>query len=495
LGEVLLQMSHINKAFQGVPALDDMNLTIHKGTVHALLGENGAGKSTLMKILTGVYSRDSGEIYYKGKPLDTSSVHKVLVNGISMIYQELNPIDNMSVAENIFCGHEPGNIVLNKKELFRKTSEILERLQIENISPEVKVKYLSVGQKQLLEIAKAIANRSELIIMDEPTSAITESECQKLFHTIRNLKKEGISFIYISHKLSEIFEICDELTIMRDGKYIDSGKVCDYDNDSLITKMVGRELTQIYPKEEIPLGEEVLQIKNLTVKGVFENVSFTVRRGEILGVAGLMGAGRTQVMETIFGCRKKTSGQIFLNGKEVQIRNPKEAIQKGLAFLTEDRKDSGCFLNMDVYNNVLQLIWKTCGKAFALNHRKGRDTVKKQISQYNIKTRGIRQPIRTLSGGNQQKVLLSRWLLASPDILILDEPTRGIDVGSKYEIYCEMMKNVREGKSIIMVSSELPEILGMSDRIIVMHEGKLTGILERNDADQEKILRYAAGIV
>ncbi len=496
--DVLLQMVDITKIFPGVKALDKMSLTVRKSTVHALMGENGAGKSTLMKILSGLYSRDAGEIYLDGKPLDTSSVHSVLNQGVSMIYQELNPISRMTVAENIFCGREQckaGGLWVERRKMNREAQELLDYLDIKAVHPQQIVRNLSIAQKQLLEVAKAFANNSKLIVLDEPTSSLTEEECQVLFRIINRLKKEGLSFIYITHKMDEIFVVADEVTVMRDGQYVGTRKSEETSKDEIIEMMVGREITQIYPKEQVPIGDVKMSVSDLCIEGLLDHVSFDLRQGEILGFAGLIGAGRSETMEAIFGVRKKDAGTISINGQPVNIKSPKNAIANGLAFLTEDRRGTGCFLKSSVFSNVMLLVWDKFRKWFGLLPRKAKAACQEQIDLYSIKCAGQNQVVRDLSGGNQQKLLIARWMMTKPDILILDEPTRGIDVATKHDIYVEMEALVKEGKSIIMVSSELPEILGMSDRIVVMCEGRVTGILDREDADQETILRYAAGIV
>ncbi len=495
--DILLHINGVSKAFSGVKALDDMQLDVKRGSVHALMGENGAGKSTLMKILTGLYTRDSGEITFDGKPLDTSNIHRVIQQGISMIYQEVNPIRNMTVAENIFCGKEICKINLllkDKKEMQRRAQKLLDDMGYPSIKSDRKVGTLSVAQMQVMEIAKAISNNSKLIIMDEPTSAITEKEVQQLFDTIRSLKAQGITFIYISHKLEEIFQIADEVTVMRDGRYVGTKSTSETDTDEIVAMMVGRQLSEYYPKEQVPIGAPLLEVDHLSVNGLLHDVSFTARRGEILGFAGLMGAGRTEIMETIMGIRKADGGTIKVDGKPVQIKNTGSAIKNGLAFLTEDRRKDGCFLEANVYNNIMTLVWKKHASILGIRHRECRKLAQEQIELFSTKTRGLKQKMRELGGGNQQKVLLSRWLLSDPDILILDEPTRGIDVGAKYDIYKEMVRLAKEGKCIIMISSEMPEILGMSDRICVVHEGRIQKVLNREDADQETILRYAAGL-
>ena len=495
--DVLLQMTDVTKEFPGVKALDKMHLTVRRGTVHALMGENGAGKSTLMKILSGLYKRDGGEIYFDGQPFNPSSIQEVLHLGISMIYQELNPVDAMTVAENIFCGKEPNKakgFFLDQRTMNRRAQELLDALDIKAIRPKDKVEFLTVAQKQLLEMAKAFANNSKLIILDEPTSALTEEECQHLFRIVNQMKAQGTSFIYITHKMDEIFVITDEVTVMRDGQYVGTKSSEEVTKNDLVKMMVGRDLSNAYPKREIEKGEDRLEVSNLTCPGVINDVSFTVRRGEILGVAGLMGAGRSETMETLFGLRTKSAGTVKVDGKEVSIKKPQDAIDNHIAFLTEDRRGTGCFLDLSMYDNTLQLVWKKIRSAAGLSTRKGKKMVQSQIDRFAIKCAGQGQRVGDLSGGNQQKVLLARLLLTQPDIFIMDEPTKGIDVGSKYEIYLDMLKLAEEGKSIIMISSEMPEVLGMSDRIMVMHEGSVAAILDREEANQEIILNYASGL-
>ena len=495
--DVLLQMTDVTKEFPGVKALDRMRLTVHRGTVHALMGENGAGKSTLMKILSGLYKRDAGEIYFDGEPFNPASIHEVLRLGISMIYQELNPVNAMTVAENIFCGKEPNKargLFLDQRTMNQQAQELLDMLDIKAISPKDKVEFLTVAQKQLLEIAKAFANNSKLIILDEPTSSLTEEECQHMFRIVNQMKAKGISFIYITHKMDEIFVITDEVTVMRDGQYVDTKHSSEVTKNDLVRMMVGRDLTEQYPKRYIEKGEVRLEVSNLTCPGVVNKVSFDVRRGEILGVAGLMGAGRSETMETLFGLRAKSEGTVKVDGQEVTIKKPQDAINNHIAFLTEDRRGTGCFLDLPMYDNTLQLVWKDIRTPLGLSSLKGKKKVQGQIDRFAIKCAGQAQRIGDLSGGNQQKVLLARLMLTEPEIFILDEPTKGIDVGSKYEIYLDMLKLAEEGRSIIMISSEMSEILGMSDRIMVMHEGSVAAILDRSEANQEIILNYASGL-
>lgn len=493
--EYILEMEGISKEFPGVKALKDVTLRVKKGKVHALVGENGAGKSTLMKILNGIYMPDSGVIKFGGKEIKLRSPIDALRNGISMIHQELTPVPNMTVAENIFLGREPllGNLpIVNDREMINMTRKLLENLEI-NIDPSTPMGNLSVAQMQMVEIAKAISYNSELIIMDEPTSAISEKEVLHLFKIIRNLKSKGISIIFISHRFDEIYEIADEVTVLRDGEHIFTGALENVSREKLIEMMVGRELKQMFPKEDAEIGEVVLEVKNLTKQGVFYDVNFKVRRGEILGIAGLMGAGRTEVVESIFGIRHYDHGEIYINGKKVDIKSPIDAINNKMALITEDRK-TGLFLPLTVEENIIMASLSNYTRGFFVDGKKVSEDCKKQVDKLRIKTPSLSQKIKFLSGGNQQKALIARWLLTYPEILILDEPTRGIDVGAKAEIHKLITKMAQEGKAIIMISSELPEILGMSDRIIVMHEGRVKGELKREEASQEKIMKYAMGL-
>jgi inositol transport system ATP-binding protein len=491
---VILQMENISKSFPGVKALSDVNLTVHKGTIHALMGENGAGKSTLMKILDGIYAPDSGQITFQGQPVTIDTTHTALKLGISMIHQELSPIPYMMVSENIFLGREPlGRYgLIDKRKLNADTKALLDRLGID-IKPTSLMKTLSVANTQMVEIAKAISYDASLIIMDEPTSAITEREVDHLFRMIRSLKAKGVTIIYITHKMDEVFLIADDITVLRDGKHVATEPASQTNKGHLITMMVGRELTEMFPKEVAPIGEIVLSVRNLTRVGIVADVSFDLRRGEILGIAGLMGAGRTTVIESIFGIHKIDAGEITIKGRKTQINSPADAIKNGLALLTEDRKLTGIMGVLPVRDNMVIASLSNYEKRGLLDGRRIEATYKEEKSRLDIKSPSMYQLIKLLSGGNQQKVLVSRWLLTSPDILILDEPTRGIDVGAKAEIHRLMSKLAQEGKAIIMISSELPEILGMSDRILVMHEGRVGGIFERKEATQESIMQAATG--
>lgn len=489
----VLEAEGISKQFPGVKALDNVSLKIKPGSVHALMGENGAGKSTLMKCLIGIYRPDAGTIKVKGQPVTFNDTLAALHSGISMIHQELNLVPHMTVAENIWLGREPAKLgFVNHEELNRKTRELLAHLNIK-LKPETQLGTLSIANQQMVEIAKAVSYNADVLIMDEPTSALTEGEVVHLFAIIRELKQQGKGIIYISHKMDEIFAITDEVSIFRDGTSIASDKTENLTKQSLITMMVGRELTQMFPKFNNNIGEEVLRVSGLRRSGWFQDISFAVKRGEILGVAGLVGAGRSEVMESLFGMHPAEGGEIYIEGLPVKIDSPSKAIEQGLAFLTEDRKKSGLFLVLSVVENmsIVNLSAYTSKNGFVSQGQMAKDCME-QINRLNIKTPTMDQIINNLSGGNQQKVLIARWLLAQPKILILDEPTRGIDVGAKAEIYRLISELAHRGVAIILVSSELPEILGMSDRVMVMHGGRITGILDKAQADQEKIMALAS---
>ncbi|UAN25398.1 sugar ABC transporter ATP-binding protein [Serratia ureilytica] len=489
----VLEAEGISKQFPGVKALDKVSIKIKPGSVHALMGENGAGKSTLMKCLIGIYHPDEGSIKIKGRPVTFSDTLQALHSGISMIHQELNLVPYMTVAENIWLGREPARLgFVNHEQLNEQTRELLARLNIK-LRPETLVGELSIASQQMVEIAKAVSYNADVLIMDEPTSALTEGEVVHLFAIIRELREQGKGIIYISHKMDEIFAITDEVSIFRDGTFIACNKTENLTKQSLITMMVGRELTQMFPKFNNNIGEEVLRVAGLRRSGWFHDVSFSVKRGEILGVAGLVGAGRSEVMESLFGMHPADGGEIFIEGQAVKVDSPAKAIESGLAFLTEDRKKSGLFLVLSVVENMsIVNLSEYIGKNGFVSHVQMAKDCMAQIKKLNIKTPTMDQIINNLSGGNQQKVLIARWLLAQPKILILDEPTRGIDVGAKAEIYRLISELANRGVAIILVSSELPEILGMSDRVMVMHGGRITGILDKDDADQEKILALAS---
>ena len=494
--QFLLEMKGIRKTFPGVVALDDVDLEVRPGTVHALMGENGAGKSTLMKVLIGMYAEDKGTITFQGQQVKIPDTKTGLGLGISMIHQELSPVPEMTVAENIYLGREPKNRfgLVNRRQMVTDTRALLDEWGIK-IDPRAQLKNLSVAQAQMVEIAKAVSYDARLIIMDEPTSAITEREVAHLHDMIRQLTQRGVAIIYITHKMDEVFKISDYVTVFRDGKLIKTLPASELDRDKLITLMVGRELTQMFPKEDAEIGEVVLSVKNLTRGDLVKDVSFEVRKGEILGLAGLMGAGRTEVLETIFGIYPAESGEVIVHGQQRSIRKPKDAIDADIALLTEDRKGTGIMGVLNIRDNMMSAaLPKYSPKGFI---QRGRITkaCTEQRRALAIKTPSLEQLIQNLSGGNQQKVLISRWMLTLPDILMIDEPTRGIDVGAKSEIHRLMSKLAQQGKAVIMVSSEMPEVLGMSDRVVVMCEGRVTGELSRAEATQEKIMQLATARV
>ncbi|MBY5695643.1 sugar ABC transporter ATP-binding protein [Rhizobium leguminosarum] len=492
--EYLLSAEGVRKGFPGVVALDDVQFRLKRASVHALMGENGAGKSTLMKILAGIYTPDKGDIRLKGIEIRLKSPLDALENGIAMIHQELNLMPFMTVAENIWIRREPKNRLgfIDHGVMHRMTEELFARLNI-SIDPDIEVRHLSVANRQMVEIAKAVSYNSDVLIMDEPTSALTEREVEHLFSIIRDLKAQGIGIVYITHKMNELFEIADEFSVFRDGRYIGTHASTDVTRDDIIRMMVGREITQMFPKEEVPIGEVVLSVKDLCLKGVFNNISFEVRAGEILGVAGLVGSGRSNVAETLFGVTPASSGSVELYGKPVTISSPTEAIRNRMAFLTEDRKDTGCLLILDILENMqIAVLQDRYVKGGFVQQGAVEATCEDMAKKLRVKTPNLYERVENLSGGNQQKVLIGRWLLTNPRILILDEPTRGIDVGAKAEIHRLVTEMARDGVAVVMISSEMPEVLGMSDRIMVMHEGRVTGFLNRDEATQIKVMELAA---
>jgi len=490
--DYILRMEGISKSFPGVRALDDVHFDVRAGTVHALMGENGAGKSTLMKILIGIYQPDTGTITLGGERVQISDTATALRLGISMIHQELSPVPEMAVAENIYLGREPRNRLglIDKKRMTADTRALLGKLDL-HINPRWPMKRLSVAQTQMVEIAKAISYDSRLIIMDEPTSAIPDREVDHLHRMITSLRESGVAIIYITHKLDEVFKISDDVTVLRDGKHVTTVPAADLDRQGLVRMMVGRELTQMFPKEEAPIGEVAMSVRGLTRRGVIEDITFDLRRGEILGLAGLMGAGRTEVLEAIFGITPVDAGTIEIDGKSRRIRSPGDAIHLGLALLTEDRKRTGIMGVLSVRDNMSVASLPRFSPGGLLQLRRIDKACEAQRKALAIKTPSLHQLIKMLSGGNQQKVLVSRWLLTAPEILMIDEPTRGIDVGAKAEIHRLISQLAGQGKAILMVSSEMPEILGMSDRVLVMCEGRLTGEFSRADATQERIMHAA----
>lgn len=493
----LLQMKNISKSFPGVKALENVELEAYSGEVLALLGENGAGKSTLMKILSGVYIKDNGSIIIQGSEVEIKNIKDAEKLGISIIHQELSLLPNLSIWENIFLGNEIFNGLTRRinKKLLREKAEILLKNIGFNIDVDTLVKNLNVGERQLIEITKALSKNSKVIIMDEPTTALTDVETDNLFKVINKLKSENMSVVYISHRMDEIFQICDRITVLRDGKYIGDVKTKDITKDDLISMMVGRKLEEQFPYRKSPEGRILLKVENLSYDEKVCDVSFEARSGEILGISGLMGSGRTEMAKTIFGEYKKSSGTIIVDGEEVKIHSPKDAIEKGVCYLSEDRKKEGLILGMSVgHNMTLANLKKYENGIKRINKVQESKSIQEFIKKLSIKTPSSEQLIKYLSGGNQQKVILAKWLMLAPKVLIIDEPTRGIDVGAKKEIY-EVLNELKSmGKSIIMISSDMAEILGICDRILIMHEGEIAGELSRAEASQEAIMKYAVGI-
>ena len=492
--EYLLEVENVSKAFPGVKALDNVSFRLKRGHVHALMGENGAGKSTLMKIIAGIYTPDSGSFRLKGQEIQLTSPLNALHYGIAMIHQELNLMNFMTVAENIWIRREPlnGFGLVQHQVMRRRTQELFDRLNI-NIDPEAEVRDLSVANRQMVEIAKAVSYDSDVLIMDEPTSALTEKEVAHLFEIIRTLKAQGTGIIYITHKMNELFEIADEVSVFRDGKFVGERAAAEVTRDDIIKMMVGREITQMFPKMEAKIGEVALSVRNLTLEGRFRDISFDLHKGEILGFAGLVGSGRSNVAETLFGVTPATSGTIAIGGREIVIRNPGVAMDAGMAFLTEDRKESGLFLLLSVMDNMqVALLHSSHVHAGFVAEGSVEALCNAQSASLRVRTPSLDEPVINLSGGNQQKVLVARWLMTHPSILILDEPTRGIDVGAKAEIHRLVSELAVQGVAVLMISSEMPEVLGMSDRVLVMHEGRMTGIVDRKDATQVKIMDLAS---
>ena len=478
--EPLVEVHDVRKTFPGVVALDGVSMQVRPGTVHALMGENGAGKSTLMKIIAGLERPDAGCITLRGRT--------------AMIHQELNLMPSMTVAENIWIGREPLNRIglIDHRALERRTIELLAGLQVD-IHPDERISDLTIAGRQMIEIARAVSHESEILIMDEPTSTLSEREVDHLFRIIADLRTRGRAIIYITHKINEVFRIADEVSVLRDGRMVGSDGVERVDRERLITMMVGRKLTQLFPKHNRPTDRVALSVKELALNGIFSDVSFDVRAGEIFGIAGLVGSGRTEVAETIFGLRRATSGEIRIDGVPVAVDSPATAIDRGMAFLTEDRRANGLFLSLSVQDNmeVTALNGRFINRGF-VRQRKIRAACGAMADTLRVKTPGLSELVRNLSGGNQQKVLIGRWLLTSPRILILDEPTRGIDVGAKADIHRLISNLAADGAAIVMISSEMPEILGMSDRVMVMREGRSAGILDRLEANQVDLMRLAA---
>lgn len=498
LSEYRLEMHNVVKTFPGVKALDGAQLNLRPGTVHALMGENGAGKSTLMKCMFGIYRMDEGEVIYEGEKVQINGPLDALNRGIAMVHQELQPIPERSIGENIYVGRYPlkkmGPLtVIDHDKMYEDAARVLEEVHL-NFDPKAKLGSLSVSQMQLVEIAKAVSADCKVLILDEPTSSLTAAEVEALFTIINELRSKGVSIVYISHKMDEILRISDEVTIMRDGQYIGTWSSKGLTTDFIITKMVGRELSELYPARENVPGEVVFQVEDFTSINPksFRHVSFQLKKGEILGVAGLVGAQRTELMEGLFGLRNHTSGKVTYKGQEIKITQPKDAINNGIAMLTEDRRATGILGVLSIADNVsIASLNQYLIGGFMLDDGKIEKLVQENVAKLSIKTPSSKTQIQSLSGGNQQKVLISRWLANSPDVFIMDEPTRGIDVGAKYEIYCIIAEMAKQGKSIIMISSEMSELIGMSDRIMVMCDGRVTGFIDGEEANQENIMALA----
>ncbi len=492
MNDTILQMKGITKEFPGVRALNAVDFRIARGKTMALLGENGAGKSTLMKILTGVYSKTEGSVIYEGREVSFNSTKDSQENGIAIIHQELNLIPQLTIGENIFLGREPVNAVrkIDAKAQYKEAESLLKRLGVTE-DPHTITGELSIGKQQMVEIAKALSLDAKIIIMDEPTDALTDTETENLFRVMSELKAEGRSLVYISHRLKEIFEVCDYATVLRDGEFVAEHAVSELTEDKIIELMVGRKLTEQFPRVQSKIGECALEVKHLSNEYV-KDVSFTIRKGEIVGIAGLMGAGRTELVKTIYGAIPKQIGEVLIEGKPVEIKSPQQGIKAGISYVSEDRKGNGLVLGLSVKENMTLSALKSFSNTIGtISNQKEEVVSKDYVKKMSIRTPGVHQLVKNLSGGNQQKVSITKGLMTKPKIFILDEPTRGVDVGAKKEIYDIINNFKKEGMSIIMISSEIPEILGMSDRIFVMHEGKITGELDRDHATQENIMKYA----
>lgn len=487
----ILELKGISKSFPGVKALDNVNFKLRPGSVHALCGENGAGKSTLIKIINGIYKRDEGEIWYKGNKIEPQNPKSMIEMGVATIHQELSPIPDMTIGENIFLGREPlkAGKIMDWNRLWEDTRVLLDEFGFK-YDPKAIMHSLTVSDIALIEIVKALSQGASVVIMDEPTSSITDSEVHVLFENIKRLRKKGVGIIYISHKIDEIFDICDEVTIFRDGQWVHSCKIEEITKDGIIRKMVGREITEQFPKIPTAIGEEVLSLEGITGKH-FKNVTFSIRKGEIVGVAGLVGAGRSELFRAVFGLEPYKQGSVRLEGKKVHFHNTQQAISAGVLMTSEDRKKEGIVLCRSIRENISLASLKDTETAGFLSLKKERVNVEEMVEKLSIKLVSTESPVASLSGGNQQKVVLAKWLLKAPKVLILDEPTRGIDVGAKYEIYKLMCDLAGQGVAVIMISSEMPEILGMSDRVVVMSQGKLTGEFSREAATQELMMEYA----
>ena len=488
---VLLEMQGIRKSFYGNEVLHSVDLTLEAGTVLALMGENGAGKSTMMNILVGIHKRDGGTIKIDGQEVNIESPHDAQKLGIAMIHQELSSVVEMSVAENIFLGREPvKNGFIDYRKMYKDTEELLNNLHID-LNPKTKMGKLRVADQQLVEIAKAVSQNARILIMDEPTSSITDREVENLYGIIRDLKMRKTGIIYISHKMEEVYTITDQITVLRDGASIATWNTKEATNDMVVKAMVGRELTEQYPKRNVEIGDTLLELKDFTQEGAFENISFKLHRGEILGLVGLVGAGRTETMQALFGITKPDSGEVYLKGQKVEFKKPVDAIRSGIAYVTEDRKGEGLVLPMSIAHNITLPSMKELSRKIFIKQKEEKDKVNKEIEDLKVKTTSPNLAVKNLSGGNQQKVVLAKWMLKNPDVIIFDEPTRGIDVGAKAEIYKLMNEFVAQGKAIIMISSEMPEAMGMSDRILVLSNHKMSGELSKNEFNQKSLMKLA----
>ena len=498
MAEYRLEMRGVSKSFPGVKALDKINLKVRPGTVHALMGENGAGKSTLMKCLFGIYHMDEGEVFVDGEKVDIHNPDEALHKGLAMVHQELQPVPERTIAENMYLGRFPlksfGPIkVIDHKTMNEEAKKWLENVKMP-FDPRKKLGHLSISQMQSIEIAKAVSQEAKLIILDEPTSSLTDNEVEALFRIVRDLRDRGVSFVFISHKMAELRQISDDITIMRDGCYVGTWEMKNISDDEIVRQMVGRDLTNIYPPLDNEPGDVLLEVNNFTsiYDNSFKNCSFKLRKGEILGFGGLVGAQRTELMEAIFGIRHIASGEVKLNGKKLDIKRPQDAINNGIGMITEDRRGSGILGCLSIADNVsIASLNHYLEAGIKLNKKKIEELVQDNVAKLSIKTPSSKTLIQALSGGNQQKVIISRWLANNPDVLIMDEPTRGIDVGAKYEIYPIMIDLAKQGKGIIMISSEMPELLGVSNRVMVMCNGKITGEVTGDEMTQENIMHYA----
>ncbi|MGA2545484.1 MAG: sugar ABC transporter ATP-binding protein [Rectinemataceae bacterium] len=497
MSDTILKVEAVSKSFPGVQALNKVSFELRKGEVHALVGENGAGKSTLMKILSGVYRPDSGKIQYKGKEVHFQNARESAEAGIGIIYQELNLVPHLTVAQNIYIGREPRTILgyIDDKKMNVDATEILRKLNLD-IDPSTRLNKLSISKQQMVEIAKALSKDSEILIMDEPTSALTETEIDELFKVIHSLRDRGVGIIYISHRLDELKHIVDRITIFRDGHYIATSDYAAITMEEIINKMVGRKIENMFPaRHNVPTRRKLLEVRHIVHAGILKDISFDLYEGEILGLAGLMGAGRSELARAIFGADPITSGEVLRNGKKLHIRSPSDAIKNGIAYLSENRKEEGLAIKMRLDQNITMANMTEVSKNLGIISRaRELKATKTYVDELNIRTPSLVQVINNLSGGNQQKVVVAKWLFRDSDILIFDEPTRGIDVGAKYAIYELIERLAREGVGVIMISSELPEIIGMTDRVLVLHEGSLMATLRTKDTNQEEILNYAAGL-